>query len=257
MKKRLNKAQHDYFDKIDTEYKAYILGFIYADGCVKNGINGRQKSLHISIQEEDGYILLPLLKDIRNVDKYLIRNPPSTIKNGWKKQATANFSSNQICNNLINYGCNIRKSSVGMTFPTLKDDMINHFIRGFFDGDGSIAVDILKNRYVRKKDYKLKKPFSQKLRKRLFFISTDETFLNVIIDTLTSKLNLTKKVHRRKTIKQNITHTISFESLLEVEKIRDYLYDNATFYLKRKKDKFYETISSQAESKLSDGSETT
>jgi len=26
----------EFFDKLDTEDKAYTLGFIYADGCVRN-----------------------------------------------------------------------------------------------------------------------------------------------------------------------------------------------------------------------------
>ena len=55
---RLNKLNHSYFDVIDTEYKAYILGFIFADGCIVDNFNGRQKSLRIEIIETDGYILL-------------------------------------------------------------------------------------------------------------------------------------------------------------------------------------------------------
>ena len=47
------KIDETYFDKIDTEYKAYILGLIYADGCIKQPKGNRQKQLSIVLQEED------------------------------------------------------------------------------------------------------------------------------------------------------------------------------------------------------------
>jgi hypothetical protein len=252
---RMNKLNHHYFDEINTEYKAYILGFIYADGCIVDNINGRQKSLRIAIQWEDGYILQQLLDDIYYKEKSLrYRYPPAAQKANEKPQAAISINSDILCESLINVGCFIRKSSVGMIFPNLKEELVPHFIRGFFDGDGSIVVNEVKNRYIRVKDYLLKKEFKPKLRKRIFFTSTDKTFLQTILNKLP---NILGKPQWRSVIKKNTTWTLSLEVQKDVSTIYNYLYKDASVFLKRKKDKFTMSISSQANNKLLEGSETT
>ena len=49
-----------------------------------------------------------------------------------------------MANDLINLGCIPNKSLILLP-PKLKDEFISHFIRGYFDGDGSIGK--YKNRY--------------------------------------------------------------------------------------------------------------
>lgn len=44
-----------FFEKIDTEEKAYFLGLFYADGC--NYINGNASRVALSLQEDDKKIL--------------------------------------------------------------------------------------------------------------------------------------------------------------------------------------------------------
>ena len=62
--KRANNINYSYFKNIDTEYKAYILGFIFADGSILTNIAGnRENTITVSIQKEDSYILTKLLKD--------------------------------------------------------------------------------------------------------------------------------------------------------------------------------------------------
>jgi len=64
-------CNEDYFEKIDTQNKAYILGFIMADGCVldKNIVS---MYLRISLQERDGYILESFKKELESDSPILL-----------------------------------------------------------------------------------------------------------------------------------------------------------------------------------------
>ena len=51
MSKRIYTLNENYFEQIDTQEKAYFLGFLWADGCNCNGV------IHLVLQEKDKYIL--------------------------------------------------------------------------------------------------------------------------------------------------------------------------------------------------------
>lgn len=227
--KRRNNIHYDYFNKIDTEYKAYILGFIYADGSIVYTTDNRENSLVISIQKEDSYILEKLLKEVNN--NSLIDKKPQ--KDNWRNQKTARINSTEICRALENIGCFRNKTSVGMNFPNLPIELIPHFIRGFFDGDGCINI---------KKDiYRGKNKTTINYSKRLAFTCTD----NIFLDKLTSHLPITK-VYKRVVRRKLLVYTYWIERQPDIENVKNYLYKNANYFLKRKKDKFYMTIKSEA-----------
>jgi hypothetical protein len=260
--KRISKnVNHDYFSVIDTERKAYFLGLIYADGTIitpkeKTG-KQRQKQLAIALQEEDGYILEEICKDIKPKKSINIANPPSVLNKGWKKRAVFKVSSNKICEDLISKGCLQNKSKVGMNFPELSLHLIKHFIRGFFDGDGCIYVKEVKNSYKRVTTYTLKKSFTPKLHKRIIFCSTSEKFLKDCLTYLDKELKLESKPQWKSKKRTQLVYLLSIEGKKDVEKIQTYFYNDATIFMKRKLNKFNMTISSQAVSTLTEGSETT
>jgi hypothetical protein len=247
------KINHNYFDLIDTEYKAYILGFIYADGCIQHP-KGKQMNMRISIQEEDGYILDKLSKDAAG--NYLRnKQPPSHIKAGYKPQVSVYICSTLLCFRLIKLGCKIRKSKEGMTFPKLQPELIKHFIRGFMDGDGSVIIKKQSYNYVRKTTTPLKINHKQRYKLRLAFCSTDKKFL---LD-ISKHLNL-KKIYITEKLKTQITYILWIENKEDVKNSIDYLYKDCNFFLKRKYNKIIEfnmTIKSEAEDTFSERLETT
>lgn len=247
------EINHEYFNKIDTEYKAYILGFIYADGSIIQPKGNKQKRITISIQNDDGYILDKLAKEAGGSNDTFY--PPSIENKGWKKRRVVSIVSDKICDNLIQLGCNINKSKIGMKFPNISNELIPHFIRGFMDGDGSIIMKKVKYSYIRKTSNIRNSNHIQRYLLRLAFTSTDKEFL----EKLESFLSISKSYYHMKLRTQEV-YTLWIEREKDVKNTVDYLYKNANFYLKRKYNKileFEKTIKSQAEDISSEGLTTT
>lgn len=123
----------NYFDDIDTEAKAYILGFIYADGFV-----GDEKFNNIVISINDYEILEFIKKELEFTGE--IRK---TQKGGFinsKHGYSLNFSSKIVANKLREIGLYPNKSLTMSRMPNIRTELIRHFIRGYFDGDGSIVL---------------------------------------------------------------------------------------------------------------------
>lgn len=237
MARKLN-LQNNYFDKIDTEYKAYLLGFIFADGNIYDGktINRPNRQLRLSIYcaSYDNYIFNKFLEDNKDAHKSFNKRDyrPNEVE-----MTIIRITNNQICNDLINLGCKINKSKVGMDFPNLKPELIKHFIRGFLDGDGSIIY--------KEKNNKL----------RIAFTSTSKSFL----DELLKHLPITNYTYTSKT-KVNTCYTLWIENKISVLNTIVYLYTDSNYYLTRKFNiakEYYKTISSQATNTFVEGSETT
>lgn len=117
---------------IDTPSKAYLLGLIYADGCISKG-----KTTSIYLTEEDGYLLSLLQKEFPFFNLTFRHN-----KNQGNQKSGYVLSSNirRIHADLILAGVVNRKSYENkeqLAFPLLERELFGSFIRGFFDGDGS------------------------------------------------------------------------------------------------------------------------
>lgn len=113
----------DYF-KTWTHNMAYVLGFWFADGCIYGG-----KMFDITIHKKDKYILKKIAEELDyqgNLFDYVDR-----------QASRLNFSCKVIYNDLINLGGTERKS-LTLKFPNVPDEFLPDFIRGYFDGDGSI-----------------------------------------------------------------------------------------------------------------------
>lgn len=141
--RRYNRNSN-YFDNINTPNKAYILGLIYADG--NNYIWGNKHCLTISLQERDH----DLLERVRCELEYEgpLRFVPLHDKNeNYMNQYTLVITDEYMCKQLKKIGVVERKSLV-LTFPTfLRPDLIRHFVRGYFDGDGNIFYDKSRNKW--------------------------------------------------------------------------------------------------------------
>lgn len=124
----------DFFSMIDTDEKAYWLGFIMADGCISENKN-KSNSIRIALQASDADHLKKFCDAIGTNRPVLI----NARKSDGRKYAAVEISSNKMYNDLISKGCFPRKTW-GNTQIDLDDTMLQAaFIRGYFDGDGSIS----------------------------------------------------------------------------------------------------------------------
>jgi len=133
-KPKLNKEQNDeFFDNIDTEEKAYFLGFVFADGNVYN------HQLTIEIQAKDRELLERFKKELNLNSKISYRNRGNT------EVCSIRMISEHLCNSLAKYGIVPDKTHKTKHLPELSLAVRPHFIRGLIDGDGWISID--KNNY--------------------------------------------------------------------------------------------------------------
>ncbi len=128
------RVLHNYFKDIDTESKSYILGFLCADGSIYEKTN----KISFCINTKDKIILEYVRKELNLNHKISDRIVYDKRTNKSYKQTTLQFSSKQIKNDLCNMGVCHDKSII-LKFPKIPSNHIPHFIRGYFDGDGSIT----------------------------------------------------------------------------------------------------------------------
>ena len=204
--KRLYKANDDFFDSIDSEIKAYLLGYLYADGYLAN--DGR---MGIRLKIDDCEI-------IKMIQHYICPNNPIEYSNNQnfkrRPQCSIRWKSKQMYNRLKELGFCIDKTHTESNiFQYIPEDMKFHFIRGFFDGDGHISNYHLDN--------------STKRKISLCFCNGTVKILNDIKEYL--------KNYRTKIYNYNTYFTLQCDHQIDTYYILRKLYDNSNFYLTRKK----------------------
>lgn len=122
--------RESYFENIDTPAKAYFLGFIAADGCIYRPNDTRQGIVRINIHRQDEYILETFKREL-GYDRPVSRSQG--------KYSSIEVSSDKMCSDLERLGLAPRKT-YGNTVPSIDDTAMKYFIRGYFDGDGSIHI---------------------------------------------------------------------------------------------------------------------
>ena len=131
---RLYKLEHqDFFSAIDTDEKAYWLGFIMADGCVSDFHDGRASTISIALSIKDKAHLEKFLQAIGS-DKQIYIDDYNC-----KQRASIQISSKKLTDDLKKLGCVPRKTLLNTWVDLHNDDLQFAFIRGYFDGDGSIS----------------------------------------------------------------------------------------------------------------------
>ena len=192
------------FEDIDTEEKAYWLGFLCADGSV----GSKEDKVELGLAEKD-------LEHIKKFKSFMqIKNKISYRPK--TKSYRISFRSEKCKKDLIKKGC-VPKKSLILDFPNdeqVPGDLIRHFIRGYFDGDG-------------------------------WFTNTESCFQIGIIGTekflmgfLKNTKNINQKckmheVHRKDGVKRYI-----FSAYEDVLHFLNWIYQDATVYLERKYKKY-------------------
>lgn len=211
---RRYQVNHSFFSTIDTERKAYWLGFLYADGYLSNPRNEMKVGLALG-EKDSGHVTL--LRDHLDAT-YPVKT--YTSKNGQAygevTYSRLLISSAQMFEDLRAKGMVEHKSLI-LTFPTsdqVPDHLVHHFIRGYFDGDGCWAMQ--RGRIMR------------------FGVCGTKEFLDVLFAKVGHPgIKLEK---RYKDDKNNWQGTVG--GRLQARSIGDWMYRDATVYLQRKYERY-------------------
>lgn len=123
----------NYFHIIDTPAKAYWLGFLYADGYISPS-----HEIRIGLEKEDENHLKKFLTAI-DATNHTIKYSQKYGDNKIYYTAYCSLRDKTLVQDLADKGC-VNNKSLILTFPKDKvpSNLWSHFIRGYFDGDGSI-----------------------------------------------------------------------------------------------------------------------
>lgn len=129
MKKHINK---DFF-KIWTDEMSYVLGYIVADGCIIKRAN-REKSYILNITSVDHDHLRKINKAMDS-DYAIGAKANSTGKICYQISVT----NREICESLLELGVIPKKTNRNISI-IVPEEFSASYIRGFFDGDGSVYI---------------------------------------------------------------------------------------------------------------------
>lgn len=214
----------NYFKKWSSNM-AYTLGFIAADGCILKNKN----TLRISLKANDK----ELLENFKNELEFSGEIYDETVKLNGKSYVTSTLSitSKEIADSLKDIGITERKSFTIKMTDKIPIEFIPDFIRGYFDGDGSVEI-----RYPNNGKGIITK--SPQIRTRIFSGSSE--ILHQVRDFLGSKGLREVLVHKEKNREfYSITYS-TFDSIKFYEIVYSH---NPKLYLNRKKVIFEKGIS--------------
>ena len=175
-----------------------------ADGYV----SFEKNTIELSLKESD--------KDhLRKINEYFLSNSPIKEKRKYDKRYDKTYISYRVCynskkikDNLSKLGCTTQKS-LTLKFPELEENIVPHFIRGYFDGDGCIT-----------------KTSSGKI--AIEILGTEEMLLGIL-----SSSNINVKIHsfNHSSVKRIQMFGKNANHFLE------YIYNNSSLFLDRKRNK--------------------
>lgn len=130
-------CDYHYFDMIDTEEKAYWLGFLTADGWVNKSNKTGSGVVGVELQYGD-------INHFKKFNKSI--NGNYQIADRWRECKLSKYSEKHhscilrifsltMYDALCNLGFTNEKSFDGF-IPPMNSNLIRHYMRGYFDGDG-------------------------------------------------------------------------------------------------------------------------
>jgi hypothetical protein len=227
-----DKLNYNFFDVIDNETKAYFLGLMFADGWNFYSPKNTCYEIGIKLQENDKDILEQFRNYIAPEYElfYIDRSNEKNTKNQYKLK----FCDKTISTQLNNLGC-IPNKSLTLQYPInhIPKHLENHFIRGYFDGDGSINYNEINTKTTKYLNFRFKITSTRMFCDEVWKIVEENTKLKLYKNFSSTTLN-------GKYLKNGngITTDLALGGNRQVYKLMTWLYTDATIFLQRKYDKY-------------------
>lgn len=199
------------FESIETEEQAYITGLLFADGYIS------RMQIGLRLKKRDELL-------VKNIKDYFSSEITLKVES---KSCGFVISSDVACKNLKKLGK--VKTGEPIHIPKMNKALIRHFIRGYFDGDGSIFVCNTKVKCFKA---------------NICCVTTDmlmEIQEELLKNDISSSIN--KENRKGKVMKiPDGTCICAFDMYRlfirkkdSIEKFYHYLYDNCNIYMERKR----------------------
>lgn len=201
-----------FFDKIDSEHKAYWLGFLFADGCITD-----RGVLQLALSDKDKEHVLQFTSALQsNANLY-------QWQKGLHAYCAVHHRSKHMMESLQNYGFIPRKTKI-LRLPCLEWNLQSHFCRGYFDGDGSVFESHSKRN-------------QHTYAKLCMNMIGNIEFITELQDVLISHLGINKTKLNIPKHSQEMAYMI-YSGTPQVQRIANWMYQDATIWLNRKREKF-------------------
>ena len=224
--------RHSFFKSIDVEIQAYLLGFHASDGSVDE----KRKTFRIQLSKKDSEIIY-LFRDFISKNARIFQHDGHLLngRNGeiYKQNPAIgiDITSAELTNSLVNLGFGYRKTYKELHLPNIKYELLRHFIRGYFDGDGCFTCWYVPANNGRK----------ERVRGKFDIISKTKSILMDIQNYLKEN-NIESLIHH---LNRDNMYRLSVGSKKEMIKLYHLLYDSSYFYLSRKYNKFSHYVNTE------------
>lgn len=229
------EIRHDFFKRIDSELQAYLLGYIMADGS----INDKRATVTIHINEKDKEIFK--LFKIISPNAYIEKCKPTesiatidkrTIKNDGSIRLA--IASSILIEDLHKLGIVQNKTYEQLSIPKMKESLVRHFIRGYWDGDGWFTWIARKpNPKNREKNWRISGNFG-------ICGKTDNLFLEIQKILQDNNINCNVNYLKRKDY-----YTIIGSAKQSIINFYNFIYKDSHFYLSRKYNKYSHYVNTE------------
>lgn len=216
---RKYSCNSDFFETIDTEEKAYWLGFMYADGYVSSAGVYNHGTVGISLNLCD-YEHLEKFKKSMNATYPIKTYKSKNSYNSSCEYCRLLIHNQKLYNDAIKQGIVEHKTNI-LTQPKItNENLVKDFIRGYFDGDGCVSKNTKRNTYAIK-------------------ILGTEDILNYIKEFI-HKNNIAqiKRYYKRKN--SQTVSSLEFAGNNQTKRFLDIIYNKSTIYLDRKYKRYIE-----------------
>lgn len=214
-----------YFDNIDTQEKAYWLGFVWADGNIAKTSRRSSGPNRMRIaQKWSERHHIERLKTALSCDSIIKK----ISHDGGHDVAQLDINCRPLCAALERLGYDVKAKRIRI--PPIPNHLIRHFVRGYFDGDGCLSI------------------YTQQVRqwticKQEWSLTGQKELMSEIKDTLTANAGTTPTVKLKGYKRSPDVASLRYGKKSDVVKLYGYLYEKATVYLPSKHLKFVEFFS--------------
>lgn len=201
----VSDADKDYFSVIDTEAKAYYLGLLLTDGNVhKMKRNTDQYVIQIDLKSDDREIIEKFKAEIHSTNKIRV------YQNNNRNECLFGICSTKMAHDLMDKGVFPNKSFEAELNYDIPPELFRHYIRGIFDGDGTVFVSKDKLRFGFYGTHKL--------------VSQIQKWMGEQIG-----------ISQNKVFDKPTVSFVIYQKKIDVLNFYNLMYKDANFYLRRKK----------------------